>query len=368
MKNNDYHSKTNELIARYRSGDESAKSQVVELNIKLIYDVANKYYNICQGRTTIDYDDIFQLAGIGMLKAIDSFDINRGYHFATYAIYCMRNEIFMENRRHNVRDEIAVLNSMIDDEERCQKLDLIEGGVRPEEVLELKEAPEIDIAIQLLPKCEQDFLSLYYKGMTTPEEMANRLGFDAENFDMIYDDLNSSLRRRMGGYGSPSILHLRYLWKTDENFKDFLNVRFSEFEKELLMRHALNPHLESLHSIGDEKGVSHPRMLSSWRNIMWGVETYIVDSYVKPPRFINKRFKENFIKCFPKGIAKQTLIIPSLGPKEKEFFESKVLRGEPITKRESANLGKIRRDLIKKFTIFEKNEIIDENNVNILFF
>ena len=130
----------------------------------------------------------------------------------------------------------------------------------------------------------------------------------------------------------------------------------------------MNDHLEPLYKIGDERGISHPRMRAKWRNTMYAMETYVIENYIKPPRFLSSHFKENFIKCFPKGIAKQTLIIPSLGPKEKQFFEDKVLRGEPITPRESSALGKVRRDLLKKFTIFENNEIIDENNVNILLF
>ena len=368
MKNIDYNSKTIELIKKYHEGDQSAKDEIIKLNIKMIYQVANRYCNVGQGRTTIDYDDIFQLAAIGMIKAIDTFDIQHGNRFATYAIYCMRNEIFMENRRQNSRNEVAVLNAMIDDEERCEKIDLIEGGVRPEEVLELKEAAEIDNAIQLLPICEQDFFRLYHKEMKTPEEVAKMLDFDANDFDMIEQDLYGSLRRRMGGYGSPSILHLRYIWKHDEYFKDYFDKRFNDFEKELILRHAVNDHLEPLYKIGDERGISHPHMRAKWRNTMYAMETYVIENYIKPPRFLSSHFKENFIKCFPKGIAKQTLIIPSLGPKEKQFFEDKVLRGEPITPRESSALGKVRRELLKKFTIFENNEIIDENNVNILLF
>ncbi len=69
------------LIEEARLGNREAKSKFVEDNLGLVHSVARRF----SGRG-VDYDDLFQIGTLGLLKAIDRFDISLGYRFSTYAI------------------------------------------------------------------------------------------------------------------------------------------------------------------------------------------------------------------------------------------------------------------------------------------
>lgn len=78
----------NTLILKAQQGDAEAKSRVYEINKGLIYMVLERFKN-----TSYDYEDLFQVGSIGLLKAIDKFDFNFGVRFSTYAVPMIIGEI-----------------------------------------------------------------------------------------------------------------------------------------------------------------------------------------------------------------------------------------------------------------------------------
>ncbi|MBE7020750.1 MAG: RNA polymerase sporulation sigma factor SigK [Ruminococcaceae bacterium] len=79
-----------ELILKYNQGDEEARNTLIERNLRLVAFVAKKYYQ--SGK---DYEDLISIGTIGLIKAINKFDENKGIRFATYAVRCIHNEILM---------------------------------------------------------------------------------------------------------------------------------------------------------------------------------------------------------------------------------------------------------------------------------
>lgn len=75
--------KNDELILNYKNGDMLAKDELIAINIKLIHFLARKYLNDIRN-TIIDYDDLISEGIIGLLKAIDKFDITRSVSFNSY--------------------------------------------------------------------------------------------------------------------------------------------------------------------------------------------------------------------------------------------------------------------------------------------
>ena len=69
---------TYQLIEKAQSGDEKAKNKLAEDNMGLVYSVARKFY----GRG-YDDEDLNQVGAIGLLKAIDKFDISFNLRFST---------------------------------------------------------------------------------------------------------------------------------------------------------------------------------------------------------------------------------------------------------------------------------------------
>ncbi len=80
---------TKKLLKEYKNGDEKAKEKIVLGNIKLILSVLKK----CNIPDKIDINDLFQIGCVGLIKAIDNFNLDLDVHFSTYAIPMILGEI-----------------------------------------------------------------------------------------------------------------------------------------------------------------------------------------------------------------------------------------------------------------------------------
>ena len=76
------------LIQRAHDGDKAAREQLVEENAGLVWCVVKRFHS--RGAET---DDLFQIGNIGLLKAIDKFDMSFGVRFSTYAVPMISGEI-----------------------------------------------------------------------------------------------------------------------------------------------------------------------------------------------------------------------------------------------------------------------------------
>lgn len=78
----------NYLLQKAQQGDSEAKSQIYEANVGLIHMVLERFKN-----SGYDYEDLFQVGAIGLLKAIDRFDFSFNVRFSTYAVPMIIGEI-----------------------------------------------------------------------------------------------------------------------------------------------------------------------------------------------------------------------------------------------------------------------------------
>ncbi|MGN1266760.1 MAG: sigma-70 family RNA polymerase sigma factor, partial [Dorea sp.] len=76
------------LIQRSHEGDEEARAQLVEENAGLVWCIVKRFFN----RGT-EAEDLFQIGNIGLLKAIDKFDLRYDVKFSTYAVPMISGEI-----------------------------------------------------------------------------------------------------------------------------------------------------------------------------------------------------------------------------------------------------------------------------------
>lgn len=81
-------SQTNQLISRAKSGDNAAKETLLTENANLIKSIVRRYLG-----KGVEYDDLYQLASLGLLKAIKGFDESFGVRFSTYAVPMIAGEI-----------------------------------------------------------------------------------------------------------------------------------------------------------------------------------------------------------------------------------------------------------------------------------
>jgi len=68
------------LIARIKKGDKKAKRRMIEGNLRLVISIARKYY-----KPTLSLADVIEEGNLGLIKAVEKFDIKKGFRFSTYA-------------------------------------------------------------------------------------------------------------------------------------------------------------------------------------------------------------------------------------------------------------------------------------------
>jgi len=108
-----------ELISRSQAGDQEARDRIVNANIRLVWSVVQRFLN-----RGYEADDLFQIGCIGLLKAVDKFDLRFDVKFSTYAVPMIIGEIKrflrddgsvkvsrsmkeLANRIRTVRDELT---------------------------------------------------------------------------------------------------------------------------------------------------------------------------------------------------------------------------------------------------------------------
>ena len=78
----------NELAIKAKNGDKAAKNRIVTSNLRFVVNVAKKYQN-----HGLDMTDLISEGNIGLLTAIEKFDVSKGYHFISYAVWWIRQSI-----------------------------------------------------------------------------------------------------------------------------------------------------------------------------------------------------------------------------------------------------------------------------------
>lgn len=80
--------RTRELLLRARAGDNEARERLVEDNLRLVASIVRRFQ-----RFPFEYDDLFQVGCVGLLKAIDRFDPEFNVRFSTYAVPVIMGEL-----------------------------------------------------------------------------------------------------------------------------------------------------------------------------------------------------------------------------------------------------------------------------------
>lgn len=97
-----------DALERLSNGDEEARNLLIERNLRLVAHVAKKYTNV-----KVDQDDLISIGTIGLIKGINSFNIEKGSRLSTYISRCIDNEILMYLRATKKLNAEVYLNEPI---------------------------------------------------------------------------------------------------------------------------------------------------------------------------------------------------------------------------------------------------------------
>lgn len=120
-----------EYLIKASKGDIEARNKLVEHNLRLVAHIIKKYYS-----SQNDQDDLVSIGTIGLIKAINTFDINKKIKLSSYASRCIENEILMHFRNIKKTSQDISLNEAIDTDKDGNPLSLIDVLSTDDNILE----------------------------------------------------------------------------------------------------------------------------------------------------------------------------------------------------------------------------------------
>lgn len=157
-------------LEKKEQGDKNARDLLIEKNLRLVAHIAKKYNNNKDLQ-----EDLISIGTIGLIKAIDSYSLDKKTKLATYASKCIENEILMHLRKNKKLNLEVSLNEVI-------SVDRDGSEIVLEELIDNKEKPIID---QIYQKDNIDtFLNIFH--ILTPKEqdiLSKRYGLN--NYDKM---------------------------------------------------------------------------------------------------------------------------------------------------------------------------------------
>ncbi len=110
-----------ELFLKKANGDSEAREKLILHNLRLVAHIVKKHYTSAKNQ-----DDLLSIGTIGLIKAIDTFDLTNGARFATYASRCLQNEILMYFRSQKKSAMEVSINEAIDTDKEGNPLTYID--------------------------------------------------------------------------------------------------------------------------------------------------------------------------------------------------------------------------------------------------
>ncbi|MCM1132505.1 MAG: RNA polymerase sporulation sigma factor SigK [Ruminococcus flavefaciens] len=124
-----------ECFRRMAQGDKSARNRLIEHNLRLVAHIVKKY-----STSASEQDELISIGTVGLIKAVSTFDYQKGAKFATYASRCIENEILMNFRALRKSAGDIYINEPVEtdkDGNAMTLIDMIDDGTDIHEQVEL---------------------------------------------------------------------------------------------------------------------------------------------------------------------------------------------------------------------------------------
>ena len=187
-----------ECLQKIKEGDQQARDYFIEHNLRLVAHIIKKYYASYK-----EQEDLISIGTIGLIKAVGTFDSNKGIRFATYASRCIENEILMHFRGRKKYAQDLYIQDPIDVDTDGNALTLMDIMAQDGDILEdvdrkLKSDRLHSYINQALDAREQQVIRLRYgldgKAPMAQREVAALLGISRSYLSRIEKKAEGILR------------------------------------------------------------------------------------------------------------------------------------------------------------------------------
>ncbi len=167
-------------LEKLEKGDDYARQKLIEHNLRLVVYVAKKFVT-----SEVDIEDLISIGSLGLIKAINSFKMDKNIKIATYASKCIENEILMYLRKISKQKQVVSLDEPLSNDGDGNELVLFDivpsNDDCPQESMEKKTEKEILWSvINKLGGREKEIMvmrfGLYGGDELTQKEVADSLG------------------------------------------------------------------------------------------------------------------------------------------------------------------------------------------------
>ena len=189
------------LLQRMEQGDKQARGELIERNLRLVVYIARRFDN-----TGVNVEDLISIGTIGLIKAVESFQLSKGIKLATYSSRCIENEILMHLRKiANQKTELSFDEPLNTDWDGNELLLSDVLGTDGDIVMRPIEA-EVDQqllhqSIARLEDREQKIITMRYgldgKPERTQKEVAEEMGISQSYISRLEKRIISRLKKEM---------------------------------------------------------------------------------------------------------------------------------------------------------------------------
>ena len=182
-------------------GDRDAKDRLIEHNLRLVVFIARRFEN-----TGINLEDLISIGTIGLIKAIDTYRLDKNIKLATYASRCIENEILMYIRRTAGQKAEVSLDEPINMDYDGNELRLSDILGTDEDTVTGRLEDAVDIlllqqALELLPGREREIVRMRFglegRSALTQKEVAQRMGISQSYISRLEKRIMLRLRREI---------------------------------------------------------------------------------------------------------------------------------------------------------------------------
>lgn len=189
-------------IRKYLNGDKEAKDKLIEHNLRLVAHICKKY-----AQNEQEMEDLISIGTIGLIKAINSFSMEKNFKISTYASRCIENEVLMYLRSSKKTKSEISMNTIIGtdkdgndmelletlDDNSKDAIDTIYNKVITKQVLEFIN--------EKLPEREKYIMELRYglngKNQKTQQQIADELNISRSYVSRIETKVQNKLKKNI---------------------------------------------------------------------------------------------------------------------------------------------------------------------------